>query len=54
MEPSSSDPDDGLAPADGADGSWIVAQYDAIYSVGDRRNEVWVPLAPGHPWDREA
>jgi len=42
---------DGLAIADGADETWIVAQYDAIFSVGDRRNEVWIPLAPGHPWD---
>jgi len=27
------------------------AQYDAIFSLGDRRNEVWVPVAEGHPWD---
>lgn len=27
------------------------AQYDAIYSMGKRRGEVWIPLKEGgHPW----
>jgi hypothetical protein len=27
------------------------AQYDAIFSLGKRRGEVWIPLADGgHPW----
>lgn len=27
------------------------AQYDAIYSMGKRRGEVWIPLEDGgHPW----
>ena len=30
----------------------VVAQYDAIFSVGDRRNEVAeIPLSAGPPWD---
>eukprot|EP00968_Pinguiococcus_pyrenoidosus_P000592 scaffold34_cov260-Pinguiococcus_pyrenoidosus.AAC.18 len=31
--------------------SFSCVQYDAIFSLGDRRNEVWVPVAEGHPWD---
>lgn len=27
------------------------AQYDAVYSLGQRRGEVWIPLRPNHPWD---
>ena len=42
---------DGLTGAPGHENNYVVAQYDAIFSVGDRRNEVWIPLAPGHPWD---
>ena len=42
---------DGLSGAPGHETNYVVAQYDAIFSVGDRRNEVWIPLAPGHPWD---
>ena len=42
---------DGLRAADGQDANYVVAQYDAIFQVGDRRNEVWSPLAPGHLWD---
>ena len=27
------------------------AQYDAVYSMGKRRGEVWIPLKDGgHPW----
>jgi hypothetical protein len=27
------------------------AQYDAIFSIGKRRGEVWIPLRDGgHPW----
>lgn len=42
---------DGLTGAPGHDDNYVLAQYDAIFSVGDRRNEVWIPLAPGHLWD---
>lgn len=32
-------------------GEVMFAQYDAVYSVGQRRGEVWIPLEPGsHPW----
>ena len=28
-------------------------QYDAIYSMGQRRGEVWIPLKEGeHPWSK--
>jgi len=41
---------DGLVPVD-EDGKLIFAQYDAIYSLGKRRNEVWIPLdSSGNPW----
>uniref|UniRef100_A0A7S1XTX3 SOUL heme-binding protein n=1 Tax=Phaeomonas parva TaxID=124430 RepID=A0A7S1XTX3_9STRA len=40
----------GLAPAEDAEGRLLFAQYDAIFSLS-KRNEVWVPLAEGHPWD---
>mmetsp|Transcript_1249 Transcript_1249/g.3749 ORF Transcript_1249/g.3749 Transcript_1249/m.3749 type:complete len:360 (+) Transcript_1249:158-1237(+) len=43
---------DNLQPAPGHEQNWVVAQYDAIFSVGDRRNEIWIPLAAGHPWDK--
>ena len=42
---------DGLSGAPSHETNYVVAQYDAIFSVGDRRNEVWIPPAPGHPWD---
>jgi hypothetical protein len=39
---------DGLAPAGDA---LQFAQYDAIFSMGRRRGEVWIDLADdGHPW----
>ena len=25
-------------------------QYDAIFSMGKRRGEVWIPLRDNHPW----
>ena len=42
---------DGLVPIDGT-GKLIFAQYDAIYSLGKRRNEVWIPLDNDgcNPW----
>lgn len=40
---------DGLVP-DTSD-RLVFAQYDAIFSMGKRRGEVWIPLADGgHPW----
>ena len=37
-------------PSDTAD-SVTFAQYDAIYSLGTRRGEVWIDLQEGgHPW----
>jgi hypothetical protein len=27
-------------------------QYDAIFSMGKRRGEVWIPLSDPHPWTR--
>lgn len=42
---------DGLVPADASDGLVTFAQYDAIFSMGRRRGEVWIDLADdGHPW----
>eukprot|EP00547_Thalassionema_nitzschioides_P002271 CAMPEP_0194218018 /NCGR_PEP_ID=MMETSP0156-20130528/22797_1 /TAXON_ID=33649 /ORGANISM="Thalassionema nitzschioides, Strain L26-B" /LENGTH=412 /DNA_ID=CAMNT_0038947237 /DNA_START=33 /DNA_END=1271 /DNA_ORIENTATION=+ len=40
---------DGLVPS--AEGELQFAQYDAIFSMGQRRGEVWIPLQDGgHPW----
>ena len=36
--------EDGLQPAPGSDAFYTVAQFDAIFSVGDRRNEIWIPI----------
>lgn len=34
-----------------ADDAIMFAQYDAVFSVGQRRGEVWIPLPDGsHPW----
>jgi len=42
---------DGLRPAELTDKSVTFAQYDAIFSMGKRRGEVWIDLAnDGHPW----
>jgi SOUL heme-binding protein len=41
---------DGLVPAESAASSYTVAQYNAIYSLSKRRNEVWVPLQK-HDWE---
>ena len=42
---------DGLAPSDDSEDLVQFAQYDAIFSMGRRRGEVWVELADdGHPW----
>lgn len=42
---------DGLKPMQGSEDVVRFAQYDAIYSMGKRRGEVWIDLAyGGHPW----
>ena len=42
---------DGLKPVDDSDEFVRFAQYDAIFSMGRRRGEVWIDLADGgHPW----
>ena len=40
---------DGLTGAPGHETNDVVAQYDAIFSVGDRRNEVWITARAGAP-----
>jgi hypothetical protein len=43
---------DGMTPAAASEaGDCIVGQFDAIFSLNKRRNEVWVPL-DDHPWKR--
>ena len=42
---------DGLQVDTASDSILRFAQYDAIYSMGKRRGEVWIDLADdGHPW----
>ena len=42
---------DGLKMSPKTDGVVKFAQYDAIYSMGERRGEVWIELEDGgHPW----
>lgn len=42
---------DGLKVAPGTEEFVRFAQYDAIYSLGKRRGEVWIDLQDGgHPW----
>jgi len=42
---------DGLDPEVDDEGSVTFAQYDAVYTMGKRRGEVWIKLADGgHPW----
>lgn len=42
---------DGLSPAKESIDLVQFAQYDAIFSMGRRRGEVWIDLADGgHPW----
>jgi SOUL heme-binding protein len=42
---------DGLQVEPSSESQVTFAQYDAIYSMGKRRGEVWIPLrAKGHPW----
>jgi SOUL heme-binding protein len=42
---------DGLLSPDVASSTLIFAQYDAIYSMGERRSEVHIRLEDGtHPW----
>ena len=40
---------DGLVPKDGSEELVRFAQYDAIFSMGQRRGEVWIDLGE-HPW----
>lgn len=40
---------DGLVPTPESENEYQVAQFDAIFSVGTRRNEVWAVLKE-HPW----
>ena len=41
---------DGLVPME-MEGGVMFAQYDAIFSMGKRRGEVWIELEDGgHPW----
>ena len=45
---------DGLVPRAGSEDMVRFAQYDAIFSMGQRRGEVWIELEQGseggHPW----
>jgi len=42
---------DGLQAAASSSNELRFAQYDAIFSMGQRRGEVWIPLeVGGHPW----
>lgn len=42
---------DGLQVEAGSESRVTFAQYDAVFSMGKRRGEVWIPLANGgHPW----
>lgn len=41
---------DGLKPLQGSEDVVCFAQYDAIFSMGRRRGEVWIDMADGHPW----
>jgi hypothetical protein len=40
---------DGLVPTEASEKEYQVAQFDAIFSIGARRNEVWAVLKE-HPW----
>jgi len=40
---------DGLVPKEGSEEAVRFAQYDAIFSMGQRRGEVWIDLGE-HPW----
>jgi len=42
---------DGLVPAKSSEDTLRFAQYDAVFSMGQRRGEVWIELEEGgHPW----
>jgi hypothetical protein len=42
---------DGIDVPVGTEGRFKFAQYDAVYSMGKRRGEVWIELEDGgHPW----
>jgi len=40
---------DGLVPVEGTEDGVRFAQYDAIFSMGKRRGEIWIDLED-HPW----
>lgn len=40
---------DGLGVSAESEGEYVVGQYDAIFSIGTRRNEVWAVLDK-HDW----
>jgi len=42
---------DGLSPEDESDDLVRFAQYDAIFSMGRRRGEVWIDLSQDNPWN---
>lgn len=43
---------DGLRATKGAlNGDCIVGQFDALFSLNKRRNEVWVEIEDDHPWN---
>lgn len=42
---------DGITVPKESEDQVMFAQYDAIFSMGQRRGEVWIPLQDGgHPW----
>jgi hypothetical protein len=46
---------DGIDVPVGSEGRFKFAQYDAVYSMGARRGEVWIELEDGgHPWSHKS
>lgn len=44
---------DGLVPTEESEEEVMFAQYDAVFSMGKRRGEVWIELQEGgHPWSQ--
>jgi hypothetical protein len=41
---------DGISVPASSSSSVKFAQFDAIFSLGKRRGEVWIELDGGHPW----
>ena len=40
----------GLVAGEEEEDVYVLAQYDALFALGERRNEVWVELED-HPWE---